>query len=57
MFIPIPMDVSQPARQADRYDKPLFPHTGSHILDGQLQSTLQLAKMLFPIYKSCGILK
>lgn len=43
MFIPVPEDASQPARQADMYDKPLFPHTGSHILDGQLQSLLQSA--------------
>lgn len=57
MFIPVPTDVSQPARQADIYDTPLFPHTGSHILIGQLQSLLQSARMVFSTYKSCCILK
>lgn len=57
MLIPVPMDDSQPARQADMYDKPLSPHTGSQIVAGQLQSLLQSAKMLFPTYKSFGILK
>lgn len=56
MFIPVPTNVSQPARQADIYDKPLLPHTGSHILVGQLQSMLQSVRMAFPAYKSCSVL-
>ena len=47
IFLPAPEDISQPARQADMYDKPLFPHTGSHTLVGQLQSMLQSARKFF----------
>ena len=47
IFLPVPEDISQPARQADVYDKPLFPHTGSHTLVGQLQSMLQSARKFF----------
>jgi hypothetical protein len=57
MFTPVPADVSQPARQVDMYDKPLSPHTGSHILVGQLQCVLQSARILFPTYKPCWVLK
>ena len=47
IFLPVPEDISQPARQADMYDKPLSPHTGSHTLVGQLQSMLQSARKFF----------